>query len=206
MSTIYGIVLTILACSNEPTNSPVSTTNTVQTATVDECVPRDKAPSMPATASAYAELCSKLLGEIPTADCGDGVRIPMYVDGVEVFETPADNQCDNAGFKGACDPGSTLRRQEGVSLTGDPRPEVQWVTFCRALDPTWGTGGLGSVQMIGHDTETGATCFFESPDSIGSNAQEQWVAMNADGVLDGQLPGPNETSYANAWVPDGNVP
>ncbi len=53
-----------------------------------ECVPRDRAPTMPATATAYADLCSRLLGVVPAADCAEGVRIPITVDGVEVFETP----------------------------------------------------------------------------------------------------------------------
>ena len=65
----------------------------------DECVPRELAPAMPQTARGYAELCSRLLGEVPTADCGEGVRIPITVDGTEVFTAPSDGQCDNTGFK-----------------------------------------------------------------------------------------------------------
>ena len=165
-----------------------------------ECVPRMRAPTMPATATAYADLCSRLLGVVPTADCGEGVRIPITVNGVEVFESPADNVCDHTGFKGECSPGSTLRRQQGQSLDGLPRPEVVWITFCRATgaDPN---RRLGSVQMIGHDLETGATCFFESPDAVGSPAQEEWVALDANGILAGVLPGPGAPDFDRAWVP-----
>ena len=166
-----------------------------------ECVPRDLAPTMPSTATAYAELCSRLLGEVPTPDCGAGVRIPISVDGIEVFETPEDNRCDATGFKGTCDVGSTIRRQEGRSPDGVARPEVVWITFCRAIDPMWGTEGLGSVQLIGHDKTTGATCFFESPDAVGINAQTEWVSLNEDGILDGELPGPDHPDFNRAFIP-----
>ena len=42
----------------------------------EDCIPRDDAPDMPATASAYADLCEEYLGVPPTIDCGDGVPIP----------------------------------------------------------------------------------------------------------------------------------
>jgi len=137
---------------------------------------------------------------MPQADCAAGVRIPITVNGVEVFESPADNVCDHTGFKGECSPGSTIRRQTGQTETGEERPEVVWVTFCRATgaDPN---RTLGSVQMIGHDLQTGATCFFESPDAIGSSAQGEWVAMDQNGVLAGSLPAPGEPDFDRAWIP-----
>ena len=55
--------------------------------------------------------------------------------------------------------------------------------------------------MIGHDLETGATCFFESPDAVGSQAQTEWVALDEDGVLGGVLPGPGDPDFDRAWVP-----
>lgn len=196
---LLTLILTLVGCDD---NEQVTTASTATTSTTEsECVPRDVAPDMPATATAYADLCSRLLGEIPVADCGEGVRIPIYVDGEEVFETPADGVCDDAGFKGACDVGSTIRRQEGQTAEGEPLPDVVWVTFCRAVDLTWEPGGLGSVQMIGYDSVNGATCFFESPDALGSQAQTTWVSLNSEGILDGELPGPGHADYDNAWIP-----
>jgi hypothetical protein len=191
--------LVYLACGTEP-DSKSATPQVDSGPAEEECVPRDLAPGMPSTANAYAELCSRLLGQMPTADCGEGVRIPITVDGVEVFETPSDNICDNFGFKGTCDVGSTLRRQEGVALDGSPRPEVVWVTFCRAVSKEYVANGLGSVQMIGHDMQTGATCFFESPDALGIGVQAEWAGMNADGILDGQLPSPGDPDFNRAFV------
>ena len=43
------------------------------------------AQRMPASASEYARLIEPELGVVPTIDCGEGVRVPIHVDGVEVF-------------------------------------------------------------------------------------------------------------------------
>ena len=43
------------------------------------------AQRMPTTASEYARLVEPELGVVPTIDCGEGVRVPIHVDGVEVF-------------------------------------------------------------------------------------------------------------------------
>jgi hypothetical protein len=195
---IFGALMALAIACEEKT--PMATAGN-PTADPEECVPRDLAPRMPSTATAYAELCSRLLGEVPTANCGEGVRIPITVDGVEVFETPGDNACDNTGFKGTCDVGSTLRRQTGTELDGSPKPEVVWVTFCRAASLDWSDNGLGSVQMIGHDMETGATCFFESPDALGVAAQGEWVGLNNEGLLDGEMPGPGHPDFDRAYTP-----
>ena len=44
------------------------------------------AENMPETASEYARMVESELGVVPTVDCGVGVRVPIHVDGVEVFE------------------------------------------------------------------------------------------------------------------------
>jgi hypothetical protein len=192
---LLAFAIPVVACSDSGSRDDIPPMETQA-----ECIPRDRAPTMPNTATAYADLCSRLLGEIPIADCGEGVRIPVTVAGSEVFETPVDRFCDNTGFKGECAPGSTLRRQAGRALDGTPRLEVVWVTFCRTTgaDPN---RTLGSVQMIGHDQETGATCFFESPDALGSQAQKEWVALDEEGLLDGELPSPGHPDFDRAWTP-----
>ena len=73
-----SVVWTVLMRCTEQQPEPLSE---------DECVPRELAPAMPNTARGYAELCSRLLGEVPTADCGEGVRIPITVDRTEVYGT-----------------------------------------------------------------------------------------------------------------------
>ena len=56
-------------------------------------------PAMPQTARGYAELCSRLLGLVPTADCGEGVRIPITVDGVEVLIKTRDDSATTLDSK-----------------------------------------------------------------------------------------------------------
>ena len=59
------------------------------------------ADTMPATASEYARLVEPALGVVPTIDCGEGVRIPIHVEGVEVFEDQERFACDTPDFR--CD-------------------------------------------------------------------------------------------------------
>ncbi len=97
--------------STAVTDDTVDAPDSGDTATVQECIPRDEAPALPKTASEYADLCNDFLGVTPTIDCGDGVPVPIYVDGVEVFgQTPV---CDNPDFKGSCPVGSRVGRLDG---------------------------------------------------------------------------------------------
>ena len=129
----------------------------------DVCVPGDITSAMPSSASEYASLCREHVGVIPTIDCGNGVPIPIRVDGEVVFEDPGPGQCDNSDFKGNCRVGSRIGRVQGTDVVGTPLPDVVWVYFCRSAGKELFEEGIVSVQMIGHNTETGAACFFESP-------------------------------------------
>ena len=68
-------------------------------------------------------------------------------------------------------------------------PEVVWVFFCRSAgQDLFEQMGSVSVQVIGYNTDNGATCFFESPDAVGDNIQSQYLSYDDDGFLDGALP------------------
>ncbi len=47
---------------------------------------QQRADGMPTSASEYARLAELELGVPPTIGCGEGGRVPIHVDGVEVFE------------------------------------------------------------------------------------------------------------------------
>lgn len=161
------------------------------------CVPPANAAPVPETAREYAEMCAQHgLGVPPTVSCEAGVRVPIEVDGVEVFETP--ERCDNSSMlKPSCDVGSKIGRVEGRDADGNPLPDVVWVYFCRA-------GGAvldaGSVQMIGHHTGTGATCFFEANESGDSYLYEVFGRDDRNG-LTGQMPAPDEADFDRAFEP-----
>ena len=153
------------------------------------CIPFNQTEPIPYNTTDYANMCMEYIGIPPTIDCGEGVHIPIYVNGVEVFEDQEPGVCDDTDFKGTCNVGSRVGRIEGIDINGNPMPEVVWVYFCRSSgqDLFEQTGSV-SVQMIGYNTENGATCFFESPDAVGNNIQSEYLNYDTNGFLDGTLP------------------
>jgi hypothetical protein len=141
-----------------------------------------KSSTPPLTALDQAYLCEAELGPLPTFNCQNLTPIPILVNGVEVFVSQPWGACDNPDLKGSCDVGSRIGRFEGTHMDGTPRPEVVWVTFCRRDD--------NFAQMIGWNTTTGASCFFE--------LNENYMPLT-DGVPDGNVPVPADANYNAAW-------
>ena len=134
----------------------------------EQCIPEGASTQMPRSASAYAAMCQPHLGVAPTVDCSQGDRIRIRQDGQEIFEDPGLHACDDGSLQiGDCMPGSSLQRYEGRNADGTPLPGVAWVSFCRhdGRDDVFNVDIGDSVQMIGYNYETGATCFFESGDN-----------------------------------------
>lgn len=124
--------------------------------------PDSDAPSItaaPGTALHHAQQCAQFLGPIPEMSCSDAEIAPITVNGVAV-QNEVDT-CDRPNaLSGACVPGErTSARYQGTYHTpvGLPRPEVTFINFCRA-------GGMG---VIGHNSDTGATCFFSKKEEGG---------------------------------------
>ena len=161
------------------------------------------AERMPATASEYARLVEPALGVVPAVVCGEGVPIPIHVDGVEVFDDQERFACDNPDFRGGCNVGSRVNRLEGRDATGAPMADVVWVYFCRSSGAERFEQGIVSVQMIGHNTRTGATAFFEAPDADPNrpNPQPALLRLDEDGFLDGEFPGPDDPGFDEAFMP-----
>ncbi len=140
-------------------------------------VPDADAPRVtaePGTPLHHAQTCAQYLGPIPAMSCADAQLMPITVDGVEVSETPAD--CDRpSALTGTCETGQRISaRYQGTHHDGSPRPEVVFMNFCR-------DGGMG---VIGHNSETGATCFFH---------------INMAFPNDVQYPGSEDPSYDDYW-------
>ena len=153
------------------------------------CIPFEQVDPIPYNTTDYANMCMEYLGIPPTVDCGEGVHIPIYVNGQEVYSDQPDGYCDDPDFKGTCKVGSRIGRVEGMDINGNPIPEVIWVYFCRSAGQEFFEDfGIVSVQMIGYNTNNGATCFFESPDAVNDNIQSNYLWFNEDGLLDGTLP------------------
>ena len=165
------------------------------------CIPFNQTDPIPMNTTAYADMCMEYLGIPPTVDCGEGIRIPIYVNGQEVFEDQPDGACDDTDFKGQCKVGSRVGRIEGIDSLGNPMPEVVWVFFCRSAgQESFDLNGTVSVQMIGYNTENGATCYFESPDAIGDNIQSEYLSYDETGFLDGTLPSYGTSEFDQLFI------
>ncbi len=164
-----------------------------------ECLPRGDCAPMPETAREYAAMCALELGVPPIVDCAVGVPIPITVAGVEVFEDPGLHECDKASLQvGDCMPGSSLQRYQAMHADGTPRQDAVWISFCRHDGRDTAEYDMpDSVQMIGYNYETGATCFFES----GDNSPR--TSVDENNRLVGVLPGPDDPEFDRAYVVPG---
>ena len=75
------------------------------------------------------------------------------------------------------------------------------MSFCRhdGRDDVFNVDIGDSVQMIGYNYETGATCFFESGDN------SPWTHVGENNRLLGVLPGPDDPKFDDAYVPAGAI-
>lgn len=135
------------------------------------------------SALAQSQLIEAELGPIPTFNCEDGVLIPIYVNGIEVFVDQPKYGCDNPDLDGDCLPGSRIGRIQGTNQDGSIRPEVIWVFFCRRGD--------NFAQMIGYNEITGKTAFLELNDG--------YLPTNVYLQPNVYVPTPNDPTYEAAW-------
>lgn len=128
---------------------------------------------MPQTAIEYARMCEPELGVPPHINLNRAVEIPIFMDGKQVYGNYP--TCDNPVLIGKSTvSGSVIQRYEGRTATGVKLPHVVWVAFGRNSSSS-PARVVGSVQMIGYNTQTGATAFFESSDQIAP-----WVSLDKD--------------------------
>lgn len=126
---------------------------------------------MPKTAIAYARMCEFELGVPPKIILDEAVEIPIFIDGEQVYGNYP--TCDNPVLIGKSTvSGSVIQRYEGRTAEGVKLPHVVWVAFGRNSSSS-PARVVGSVQMIGYNTQTGATAFFESGDQIAP-----WVSLD----------------------------
>ncbi|MEZ4318407.1 MAG: hypothetical protein R3F61_12925 [Myxococcota bacterium] len=158
---LVSLVLSLLACK-----SPMGDSDT-DPGLVDT---DDGRVIPPVTASrssvlGHAEECQQALGPIPGFDCiAETVPMPITLDGAPATFDPG--ECDKPSLlEGSCNRWTRVGRKTGTWMNGDPRPEVTFIFTCRSYDyeEPHADGGLyHDVAMIGHNAETGATCFFQS--------------------------------------------
>ncbi|MBM4184504.1 MAG: hypothetical protein FJ207_09780 [Gemmatimonadetes bacterium] len=160
----------------------------------DQCVLENDSFGTEATAADYARMIERELGVPPVVDCGASVELPIYVHGARSIGNPGLHGCDNPSLQvGDCMSGSGLQRYEGRAADGTPLPHVVWVSFCRHDGRDTDQYDVpNSVQLIGYNTETGATAFFES----GDNTKWTYVDPTTNRLL-GVLPGLDDPEAFN---------
>lgn len=188
MAAVFWGLFVPLAC-NGPSPSPSPATEAAPTQDADadadtgsgtdtgSTKPPITAP--PGTAMHHAQQCAQELGPLPQFNCNDAIEIPVTVDGAVVSEHV--EACDRPAALGfPCNVGNRVGRTMGTHDGGAPRPEVVFISLCRE------EGGIG---VIGHNSETGATCFFTS-------LQDAWRP----------LPTPSDPeAYDGYWDAPGSV-
>lgn len=122
----------------------------------------------PETLEGYACHCAEALGSLEPWSCLDGDVIPVTRDGVSLDLDDPDYfaTCDRPAWllPNGCLPNARVGRLEARGRDGRPLDGVQWVYICRHVQPRGsGETTFENVALIGHDPESGATCFFQGP-------------------------------------------
>jgi len=139
---------------------------------------------------AYAASCAAQVAEIPAIDCGEGVIVPITVNGVTPEQYSKDMTCDRPGLlpngpdsDGQCVPGSRI-----LDLSSNA---VQITAMCRQKTIRNPVDALffNEIDVIAHNPATGATCWFQAEAEEGQS-------------IDGSnVPSPNSAGAADFWNP-----
>ncbi len=148
----------------------------------------------PATAQTdfetYAAICAAQVAEIPPINCGDGVLIPITVNGQTPTQYTKDMTCDRPGLlpngegsDGQCVPGSRV-----LDLSTGA---IQITAMCRQKNIRSPFDALvfNEIDVIAHNPATGATCWFQAEAPAGTSINGQLV------------PSPNAPGAADFWNP-----
>ncbi len=139
---------------------------------------------------AYAASCAAQVAEIPTINCGEGVLIPITVNGETPSEYTPDMTCDRPGLlpngsgsDGQCVPGSRV-----VNLSTD---SMQITAMCRQKNIRTPIDALvfNEIDVIAHNPATGATCWFQAEAGAGKG-------IDGNAVIS-----PNAVGAAAFWNP-----
>lgn len=125
------------------------------------------APAIADEAQDYAAACRAEIGDIPAFSCEDGTIIPVTVNGQEPYEYTPDMTCDlpsllsnGPGSDGQCVPWSRV-----LNLSTETK---QISVMCRQKhirEP--GSLDFDEIDIIAHNPDSGATCWFQKSASAG---------------------------------------
>jgi hypothetical protein len=135
----------------------------------------------------YGEACAEAIGAIETFDCGDGVTVPITVDG-DVVTGQAPATCDRPALlsNGTDSDGQCVPNSRILDLSTDT---MQVTAMCRqkhlrSADST----EFDEIDVIAHNPNSGATCWFQAKADGGDTP--------VSGVL---VPSPTAATDSSFW-------
>jgi len=148
------------------------------------------ADAQPSDFETYAASCAAQVAEIPAINCGEGVLVPITVNGATPEQYTKDMTCDRPGLlpngegsDGQCVPGSRI-----LDLSTD---RAQITVMCRQKNIRNPIDALvfNEIDIIAHNPASGATCWFQAEAEAGQ-------------PFDGRnVPSPNAPDAAQFWNP-----
>jgi hypothetical protein len=158
----------------------------------------------------YVAACTAEMGPVPTLDCfGQAKVLPVTVTtengGRPMTHEDFNNgstQCDKPiMLQNQCAPFSRFAAFTSRAVKG-PRP-TQWAYFCRRYKGRpEGSRFFDDVNMIGHNPNTGATCFFNS--QLNGKNGVAVAAVDADAMNPSPpstIPNPGAPNALTFWYP-----
>ena len=159
----------------------------------------------------YTQACTAELGAIPTLDCfGVAKLMPItttWPDGTVDNVTDSNyssnsTTCDKPiMLQRSCAPHSRFAAFVGDRVKG--QQPTQWAYFCRRYEPRpEGSRFFDDVNMIGHNPNTGATCFFNS--TLGSSKGVEVASSDMSSTNPrpaSTIPNPGASDALKFWYP-----
>lgn len=128
-----------------------------------------------ASSTEYADACQELIGDIPDFSCADGEAVPVTVNGQIPDNYTKDMTCDRPALlnNGSASDGQCVPYSRILDLSDETR---QISVMCRqkkirAPDSM----EFDEIDVIAHNPETGATCWFQKTESSGTPINGEFV-------------------------------
>ena len=159
----------------------------------------------------YAQACTAEMGAIPALDCFGVAKLMLItttwpdgmVDNVtDSNYSPDSTTCDKPiMLQNSCAPHSRFAAFTGDRVKG--QQPTQWAYFCRRYEPRpEGSRFFDDVNMIGHNPNTGATCFFNS--TLGSSKGVEVASSDMSSTNPrpaSTIPNPGAPDALKFWYP-----
>jgi len=139
--------------------------------------------ALPLSAQTYGEYalaCSADVGDVPAFSCGDGVVIPVTVDGQTPTSYSPGMTCDRPALlpngddsDGQCVPGSRILNLTEGAKQVSVMCRQKHIRAADSLD-------FDEIDVIAHNSDTGATCWFQASALSGQSIDGTTVPSPTD--------------------------